>query len=125
MLDAKKRTERMIRQLRAKGKLNPKTKVNVYIKNRETPYIDPYVEDLKNKKIKEVLKIIKTNFREPVINYGSSVADDNILANSLKKPIITIGPRGGNGHAPNEWISVKSLKELVKVYGLIENGLNY
>ncbi len=117
--DARRRVEEMVSRLHKKGRLNPATRVSVRVKSRITPYIEPYMDDLNNTKIKGVLNIIRDNIKEPVLNYGSSVADDNILANSLKKPIVTIGPTGGNEHAQNEWVSLKSLKELVKVYALL------
>ncbi|MHB1829846.1 MAG: M20 family metallopeptidase [Candidatus Micrarchaeaceae archaeon] len=117
--DVLSRIESAIGRLREKGRLNPLTKVVVNVRKRETPYIEPYVGDLKDSKISKVLDLIRENIREPFINYGSSVADDNILSNVIRKPIVTIGPTGGNEHAQNEWVSRKSLKELVKVYGLI------
>ncbi len=117
--DVLSRVEGAIRLMREKGTLNPLTKIAVNVRERETPYIEPYVGDLKDQSIRKVFSLIRENVREPVINYGSSVADDNILSNVIGKPIITIGPAGGNEHAQNEWVSRKSLKELVKVYGLI------
>ena len=117
--DVLSRIEDTIEMLRSKGRLNALTKVVVNVRKRETPYIEPYVGDLKDQKISKVLRLIRENIREPFVNYGSSVADDNILSNVIRKPIVTIGPTGGNEHAQNEWVSRKSLKELVKVYGLI------
>ena len=118
--DARRRVVDLIHRLRDKGRLNSETEVAVRIKERPTPYIEPYINDTSNSKIRKVLGIIRENLREPVINYGSSVADDNILANSIRRPVITIGPKGGNEHAQNEWVSLKSLNELVKIYRLIE-----
>lgn len=121
--DARQRVERMVDRLHKTGRLNPDTRVVVKVKERMTPYIEPYMDNLADPKIRKVLSLIKSNLRRPLLNYGSSVADDNILANSLGKPIVTIGPTSGNLHAPEEWTSQKSLRELVKVYSLIENEL--
>ncbi len=117
--DAKSRISEMAAQLQMRGKLNPKTRVNIRVKERKTPYIEPYMDDLSDKSIRKLLNLIEKNLRPPALNYGSSVADDNILANAFHKPIVTIGPKAGNLHAPEEWTSLSSLKELVKVYGLI------
>ncbi len=117
--DAKQRIIRMIEGLQASGKLNPKTKVVIRVKDRKTPYIEPYMDDLSDIRIRRLLKLIGKNIRPTALNYGSSVADDNILANALRKPIVTIGPKAGNLHAPEEWTSLSSLKELVKAYELI------
>ncbi|MCL5413409.1 MAG: M20/M25/M40 family metallo-hydrolase [Candidatus Marsarchaeota archaeon] len=117
--DARRRVVDLIQKLRDKGRLNPETEVAVRIKERSTPYIEPYINDTSNPRIRKVLGIIRENLSEPVINYGSSVADDNIFANSIRRPVITIGPKGGNEHAQNEWVSLNSLNELVKVYELI------
>ena len=121
--DAMERVNLLVERLHSKGRLNPNTKVVVRIKKRETPYIEPYIDDLNNPKIKKVLDLIRQNLRAPLLNYGSSVADDNILANSFGKPIVTIGPTSGNLHAPEEWTSLKSLRELAKIYRIIENEI--
>lgn len=117
--DAKARVSAMVSQLQASGKLSPKTRVDIMVKERKTPYIEPYMDDLSDKRIRKLLALIGKNIRSPALNYGSSVADDNILANALHKPIVTIGPKAGNLHAPEEWTSLSSLKELVTVYELI------
>lgn len=118
-MDALKRSNNMISHLRRTGAIIPGTEVEVRIKERKTPYIDPYVESTSNPAIRRLLGIVNKCSARPIINYGSSVADDNILSNSLHKPIVTIGPRGGNEHAPEEWVSSSSLMELAKLYGEI------
>jgi len=117
--DARARVERMVAELRRKGRLNSSTKVKVAVKKRETPYMEPYVQDAANPRIRKVLRLIKKNLREPVINYASSVADDNVLSKSTRIPIVTIGPIGGNEHGQNEWVSLRSLRELVSIYSAI------
>lgn len=114
--DAKYRVESMVKSMKARKILDSRTEVTVAVKKRPTPYIEPYENSTKNAKIKAVLSVIRKNLGEPVINYGSSVADDNIFANALDIPIVTIGPEGGNEHAPNEWVSRRSLEDLEKVY---------
>jgi acetylornithine deacetylase/succinyl-diaminopimelate desuccinylase-like protein len=117
--DAVERVNILIRNMHRAGKLREGTVVTVKMKKRPTPYIDPYIDNLHDPRIIKLLSLIKSGLRNPVLNYGSSVADDNILANSFGRPIVTIGPVAGNLHAPEEWTSLKSLRELVTVYGLI------
>jgi acetylornithine deacetylase/succinyl-diaminopimelate desuccinylase-like protein len=111
--------EKLIKKMRSHGKLNKKTSVSIGIKERQTPYIEPYVTSKESPIVKQILAIIRENFGNPIINYSSSVADDNIIANSLDIPVITIGPSGGNEHASNEWVSARSLNDLSKLYSMI------
>ncbi len=111
--------EKLIKKMRSCGKLNKKTSVSIGIKERQTPYIEPYVTSKESSIVKQILAIVRENFGNPIINYSSSVADDNIIANSLDIPVITIGPSGGNEHASNEWVSARSLNELSKLYSMI------
>ena len=48
--------------------------------------------------------------------YAQSVGDENIFANRLKIPMLIIGPIRDNTHSANEWISLKSLYKIEKVY---------
>lgn len=113
------RTNVLIRHLFSTGRLDQRTKIVVRIKERETPYIAPYVHDGRNRHVRKVLSIIRSVYKEPVLNYGSSVADDNILSNQLHMPVITLGPAGGNEHSQNEWVSYESLNNLVRLYNAI------
>ncbi|MEM3839512.1 MAG: M20/M25/M40 family metallo-hydrolase [Candidatus Micrarchaeaceae archaeon] len=112
----KEKVEGLVKEMYLKGRLHKMTKVNVYVKERKTPYIEPYVNDLGNKTIRRILGIVKATIGEPRLNYGSSVADDNVLFNSLKLPVVTIGPSGGNIHSQNEWVSRKSIGKLLTLY---------
>lgn len=44
------------------------------------------------------------------------VADENYYGATLGLPAVVLGPLGGNHHAPDEWVSLSSLQELVTVY---------
>jgi len=52
-------------------------------------------------------------------NYGLSVADDNIFYHYLTVPVVCLGVKGGNPHQANEWVSFKSMRELVTIYELL------
>lgn len=121
---ARRRVEELINGLYANNRLNRKTKVKVYIKKRETPYINPYVNDLNASLIRNVLKVVKRSCGSAKINYGSSVADDNVISDVLQIPVVTIGPRGGSIHGKNEWVSEKSIAQIVRLYVNLANELS-
>lgn len=119
---AKSQLEKLIQDLYKTNKLskNADSKIKVSVKVRETPYIEPYITKVSNPFVQNILSLMKSNFTQNiVINYGKSVADDNIFATELKVPVITIGPRGGNIHGANEWVSKESLNDVSKLYKLI------
>lgn len=117
--EAKRSVEGWIRGMRSRGLLEKGTRVVVSVKKRDTPYIQPYAVSAANTRAGRVLRLIKDNFGEPIINYSLSVADDNIIANTLRVPVLTIGPMGGNEHAAGEWVSARSLGELSRLYSLM------
>ncbi|PIS09265.1 hypothetical protein COT75_02410 [Candidatus Beckwithbacteria bacterium CG10_big_fil_rev_8_21_14_0_10_34_10] len=111
----------MIKRLYQQGKLDFRAdkKVEIRVKKRTTSYLHPYITDRRLKVVKETEEIIKEYLGKVKINYGLSVADENVLAKVLKKPVITLGPQGGNEHSANEWVLKKSLSELGKIYQAI------
>ena len=84
------------------------------LKKRETPYLKPY--SFKDHEfIKEVGKVVENGFGPPSFHIGSSVGDENALAD-LGLPIAIVGPEGRNEHRPDEWVSVKSLGDVKELY---------
>lgn len=119
---AKSQLEKLIQKLYKTNKLskNSDGKIIISVKKRKTPYIEPYITKNDNPFVKNILGLIKNNFaRDLIINYGKSVADDNIFATQLNVPVVTIGPMGGNIHGANEWVSKESLNDVSKLYKLI------
>ncbi len=117
--DCKKRVENMVKEMYRKRILNPRTKISVSVKKRDTPYIEPFAVDLNNRNVKQVLAIMRKQFGKTVINYGDSVADDNVFSNSFNIPVVSLAPSGGNEHTENEWISKRSLEQLTELYKAI------
>ncbi len=115
-LDAKERAEELIGALRRKGILDKRTEAKASIRKRETPYIEPYANNMSDGHVRHVISLMERNFGSAFINYGSSVADDNILANELHIPVLVIGPKGGNEHSANEWVSARSLAQTSRFY---------
>ena len=97
------------------AKLKLLSKAEVSIKPRKTPYLEgyyfkefPYQKEFEN--------IIKEYTKKTMqLHRRKSVGDDNVLA-SLGIPVVTWGPEGGNEHKPNEYVDIKSLDILSKMY---------
>jgi acetylornithine deacetylase/succinyl-diaminopimelate desuccinylase-like protein len=111
----RKRVEAYIRLLQRRGVLNKATSVKVYVKKRKTPYLESYDTTTASHVVKKMMAIIRGINGSVKINYGLSVADENVFAN-LNKPIVVIGPNGGNDHSANEWVSHKSLNEVTTLF---------
>ena len=94
-----------------------KKNINVVIKQspRNTPYGESYEVNRKNKFL---LALEKEIFIPGGVNpvYTSSVADENVFANGLKIPVISMGPISGGHHSATEWINMDSLKATTEAY---------
>lgn len=99
-------------------KLN--SRIGLQLKPRKTPYLEGYY--FSSFPEKAILKTIVKTYLNKSANFISrrSVGDDNVLA-TLHIPVITWGPDGGNAHAANEFVNLKSLKLLIKMYSDLIN----
>ncbi len=120
--EMRSRVETFVRKLHDEGKLDKRTAVTTTLRKRETPYLEPYVTAESNKRVGELIRLVRENFGEIIYNYGSSVADDNALAVVLQLPVVTLWPEGMNAHAQNECSSKKSLAEVESLFGMIIEG---
>ncbi|MDD5022645.1 MAG: M20/M25/M40 family metallo-hydrolase [Candidatus ainarchaeum sp.] len=93
---------------------NDKLRINVSIKERKTPYLEPYITDRNNSFVEKIAEIIKNKYGEVNYNYALSVADENAFA-SLGLPVVTMGPTGEGDHSSEEWVSKESYLELIEV----------
>jgi acetylornithine deacetylase/succinyl-diaminopimelate desuccinylase-like protein len=75
----------------------------------------------KDPEIMNVARIVK-EFAEPRFIIGDSVADENVFAAKLGIPIVVMGPEGRNEHHADEWVSLKSLKEMAALYKRIADS---
>lgn len=90
-------------------------RITVKLKQRKTPYLDPYVTNKEHPFVKKLATAVQGYHKsDPVYNYGSSVADENVFA-KLGMPVVTIGPIGGNEHSADEWVSKQSYLDLIGV----------
>lgn len=101
-------------------------KIEVEIQKRKTPYLDPYVTDEFNPFVIFVSKFIKEKYGKVVYRYGLSVADENLFGSILKIPTLVIGPKSGNCHSADEWVSYLSILDLTELFSkVIDNFQRY
>lgn len=107
-------------QLLAETALTAEQQTQVTIKIKPKPRTNPYMESYVTPTTDGVVRAARRLMREILggctITYGRSVADDNIMANTLGLSVIIIGPIGGNEHSPNEWIRADTLEQYADLY---------
>lgn len=103
--------------IKAVKQLSKKIGVNIdiYQQKRNTPYGDSYEIDRQNLILKAFEKNIFPSFKTKPI-YTASVADENVFANRLKIPVLTIGAIGGGDHTASEWVNISSLNKVFSMY---------
>ncbi|MBK03597.1 MAG: hypothetical protein CL920_20685 [Deltaproteobacteria bacterium] len=90
-------------------------RVSVSIRERPTPPMSPYLLSPSQPFIKEVLSVLRQH--TPVeLGMGLSVADENRFGGQARKPVLVLGPRGEDSHAPFEWVTKDSLIKLEALY---------
>lgn len=88
---------------------------HVSLRPRPTPPLLPYVVSPEDPFVRKVLTALEAHC--PVdVGMGVSVADENRFGGELHKPVVVLGPRGEEAHAPFEWVSIPSLIRLEKLY---------
>jgi succinyl-diaminopimelate desuccinylase len=89
--------------------------MKIRIKQRETPYGDAYELDTSNPFYRRVYDtVLRPLGVKPM--YTPSVADENVFANRLKIPVLTIGVIGGGDHTGEEWARLSSFETVVTCY---------
>ena len=77
--------------------------------------MSPYLLSPSQPFIKEVLSVLRQH--TPVeLGMGLSVADENRFGGQARKPVLVLGPRGEDSHAPFEWVTKDSLIKLEALY---------
>jgi acetylornithine deacetylase/succinyl-diaminopimelate desuccinylase-like protein len=82
---------------------------------RETLYAESYEINRKD----PFLRKLERNLFEPqgvLPIYTGSVADENVFANGLNIPVISLGPISGGHHSINEWVDLNSLEATASAY---------
>ena len=90
-------------------------RVDVHLAERKTPYGEAYEASLADPWVRRVVEtILVPEGVRPA--YFSSVADENVFAQRLKIPVITLGPIGAGDHTKDEWVRVSSLDATLRAY---------
>ncbi|MBX7143282.1 MAG: M20/M25/M40 family metallo-hydrolase [Oligoflexia bacterium] len=100
-----------IRNLAAKLNI----KLQIAPKPRHTPYGEAYEIDTQNQFYRRISDEILTPLGVTPF-YTPSVADENVFANRLKIPVLTMGVIGGGDHTKDEWAKLSSYETLISTY---------
>lgn len=107
------------RILKAANNINKKYKsyfgIEVNYAKRDTPFLESYEIKRSDRFLKTLSNAVySVTGKKAVPYFRSSVADENIFG-SHGKTVLSIGPVGGNAHAPQEWVSLNSLNNLYQI----------
>ncbi|MFE6923067.1 M20 family metallopeptidase [Nocardia sp. NPDC057663] len=111
--------EKVIGSTEMPAAARPYVKASVRLVPRQNSYAEPYESPLADKLVaagKIAIEKVLNPADGPFINYGRSVGDENVFAQSFGIPSLILGPEGGNIHSPNEFVSQRSLDSVTDVY---------
>ncbi len=107
------KSHEVIQAIQAKAK---KQGINLTLNlvKRKTPYSESY--EVKYDSFLHTLeeRILRPRNITPL--YATSVADENVFANRLNIPVVTLGPIGGGDHTVSEWLDLTSLVTVEDIY---------
>jgi acetylornithine deacetylase/succinyl-diaminopimelate desuccinylase family protein len=107
----------LLAQLKVKGSVRVATK---------PPQYEPFVLD----KNEPIMTVFDQVYREvcrtdPHYGYTSGITDANVFAGEARIPCLHLGPKRGDPHKPNEYVSLDWLPLVSKMYALIAAGFLY
>jgi acetylornithine deacetylase/succinyl-diaminopimelate desuccinylase-like protein len=83
----------------------------------DEPYYPPYVVDPSHPLVEAFSRVHHAVTGHTTrFGYSHGVCDANYLVADAGVPTIVFGPRGGNLHAPNEWVDLGSIARAADVY---------
>ncbi|MEE9115627.1 MAG: hypothetical protein V3U09_01875 [Thermoplasmata archaeon] len=89
-------------------RLHIKSKVNVSLAKRSTPFLEPYLTDRRNKYVRRFIHLFSAQYkRELDIACAKSVGDYNVFGSRM--PTMIFGPLGKGSHSTEERLDVRSL----------------
>jgi acetylornithine deacetylase/succinyl-diaminopimelate desuccinylase-like protein len=90
-------------------------RVEIRRKHRPTPYGDAYEIDVEDPFYQQVFNaVIQPIGVSPI--YTPSVADENVFANRLNIPVVSVGVIGGGDHTSGEWAYLSSFERVIEAY---------
>ncbi len=83
----------------------------------DEPYYPPYVVDPAHSLVRTFSHVYQdVTGNRPRFAYSHGVCDANYLVADAGVPTVVFGPRGGNLHAPNEWVDLGSVVQAAAVF---------
>jgi len=83
----------------------------------EPPYYPPYVLTADTPLVRIFSEVHQSVVgRPPKFGFGRGVCDANYLVADAGVPAVVFGPRGGNLHAPDEWVDLSTVADAAGVY---------
>jgi acetylornithine deacetylase/succinyl-diaminopimelate desuccinylase-like protein len=107
--------EQVVAQVRdTVQRLNLRARAQVSI---DDPYYPPYTVSATDPLVRAFSTVYQdvTGVR-PRFGYSHGVCDANYLVADAGVPTVVFGPRGGNVHAPNEWVDLSSVAGAAAVF---------
>lgn len=102
--------------------LKLKSRVEVEFYKRPNPFLEPCITD-ENERIVQLAKnALQKSGIKPELKNSDSVFDMNYTVNLANTPSINIGPNGGNIHAADEYVNIKDIETVEKIYTDIINN---
>ena len=96
------------------GSLNLKSKVEVKVK---PPQYEPYAMPKDHELFTQIEPIYqKVMGKPPLFEYAYGITDANIFAGEGKIPCLHLGPARGGAHQKNEYVPLKWLPKITKMY---------
>lgn len=89
--------------------------MQIELSPRLTPYGESYETPLNHPFSQKIEKEVLHQYNVTPI-YTASVADENVFANRLQIPVMTIGPIGGGDHTKDEWVNLRSLEHVTAAF---------
>ena len=85
--------------------------------SRKTPFLEPYEWNMENDFIRDFASVYVERYGEFIPTYGRSVGDFNMFGKKL--PTVVYGPKGGDWHGADEYVSLESLENVSEFYAML------
>jgi succinyl-diaminopimelate desuccinylase len=88
----------------------------IELKTRPTPFCSPYKLDKDSEFVEYCREAVSHVKGDAIVFFRESVADECIFVERLGVPAICIGPTGENAHKANEYVYLKSVEDVKRIY---------